>query len=153
VGKVKITTRDRGARALGERLRGVKRTRAITVGVHEDDGSATTDDGLTVAEVAEINEFGLGVPERSFVRAFAEETEAEHVETMRKLGEAIVKGRTTAIAGLEAVASLYRGKIQAKVASGIDPANAESTIRQKGSATPLIDTGQLRSSVDARVEK
>lgn len=153
MGKVKITTRDRGARALKERLRGVQRTRAITVGIHEDDGSATTDDGLTVAEVAEINEFGLGVPERSFIRSFAEEQEAEHVETMRKLGTAIVKGKTTAIAGLEAVASVYRGKVQAKISAGIAPENAETTIAKKGSSTPLIDTGQLRSSIDARVEQ
>ena len=150
---VKITTRDRGARALAERLRGVKRTRAITVGIHEDDGAEATEEGLTVAEVAEINEFGLGVPERSFVRSFAEENEAEHVANMRKLGVAIVKGKTTAIAGLEAVASVYRGKIQAKIASGIAPENAESTIRQKGSSTPLVNTGQLRSSADARVEQ
>ena len=42
---------------------------------------------------------------------------------------------------------------EAEAATGIPPENAPSTIRRKrGSTTPLIDTGVLRSSVSYRAE-
>lgn len=149
---VKVTSRDTGLGALKARAAKI-RARAITVGIHEDQGGGATDDSLTLIEVAEINEFGLGVPPRSFVRAFAEGYEDEHRASARRLCEAVTAGKVEADAGLEGLAAKYKAACQARIAGGIAPANAPSTIAKKGSSTPLIDTGQLRSAIDARVER
>ena len=37
--------------------------------------------------------------------------------------------------------------MQEAISAGIDPPNAESTIKAKGSSTPLVDDGTLRQSI------
>lgn len=54
---------------------------------------------------------------------------------------------------LERVGLWAQGSIQQRISDGIPPPNAESTIRRKGSSTPLIDTGQLRTSIKYRVKR
>lgn len=43
------------------------------------------------------------------------------------------------------------GEIQQRIADGIPPPNAQSTVDRKGSSTPLIETGQLRASIKHKV--
>lgn len=143
----------------------------VTVGIHESEGIAEHTreqdeiqlDGdkppagkpPTVAEVAMFNEFGLGVPQRSFVRAWADENEAENRENLRKIGQAVVKGKLPGgpKQGLERFGLLAQGGIQKRMADGVPPPNAPSTVAQKKSSKPLIAGGQLRSSVTYKVFK
>lgn len=144
-----ITDKDKGYAALFKRLDGKLRT--LSVGVHSEEGGAS-DGKLTVAEVATINEFGMGVPERSFIRAWADENQASNESALRAIGQAVVKGTFTADQGLDRAGLLFVGQIQARISSGIAPPNAPSTIARKGSSTPLINTGQLRSSILHKVQ-
>jgi hypothetical protein len=118
---------------------------------------------LTVVEVATFHEFGLGVPQRSFLRAFADERQAEIAGRLRTISQAIAKGLVR-VGGSEVkpAVALHRlgawlaGQVKARISAGLEPALAESTIRKKTRAgkrgqTPLIDTGQLRSSITYRV--
>lgn len=52
---------------------------------------------------------------------------------------------------LEGVGLVAAGKVQEFMTELRDPPNAASTIRQKGSDNPLIDTGALRASVISKV--
>ena len=65
-----VTDRDNGARRLLEQIRAIKGA-AVDVGVL---GQKAAEDhgGLTVGDVATFHEFGLGVPERSFVRNYVD---------------------------------------------------------------------------------
>ncbi len=149
---VKIIDRDRGLKALVRRVKKA-RSRAITVGIHSGEGGAPTAGGAAVADVASIHEFGLGnSPERSFVRAWAEENESENHDVLRKLGELVVKGRNTVDDGLEKAGVFFAASMQKRIQGGIPPELAESTIERKGSSTPLIDTGQLIGSITHKVE-
>lgn len=150
---VKITDRDKGAKALIARVEKSAGPFTLTVGVHGEEGGASTGDGKsTVGEVATMNEFGLGVPERSFIRAWAEEADAQCKADLRALGLAITKGAVPdAQTGLDQLGLRFVGQIQARISSGIPPENAQSTVDKKGSSTPLINTGQLRSSVRHKV--
>ena len=147
-GSVKDT--DKGLNALFGRLANGKK-HSLTVGIHDAEAGAP-DGRLTVGEVATINEYGLGVPERSFLRAWADANEAANLATLRKIGEAVVKGRASAEQGLNQAGLKFVGEIQARITGGIPPANAESTIKKKGSSTPLIDTNQMRSSIRHKVD-
>lgn len=149
---VRIIDRDRGFKALVRRVKGA-RNRAITVGVHSGEGGAPAAGGGTVADVASINEFGLGnVPERSFVRAWADENKSENADLLRKIGESIVRGSGTVEDGLERAGLVMAASMQKRIAGGIGPENAPSTIAKKGSSTPLVDEGILKASITHKVE-
>ncbi|EFA29062.1 conserved hypothetical protein, partial [Haemophilus influenzae HK1212] len=45
-----------------------------------------------------------------------------------------------------------QGDVQLNIARGNWVANAKSTIKQKGSSKPLIDTGKMRQSVKGIVK-
>lgn len=150
-----VRDRDRGAKALLKRFRTASEKPAtVKIGVLEAEGAVEHgDEGPTVAEIATYNEFGLGVPERSFIRAYVDENEAVLQERMRKIAQAIKDGKiATPEQGLERFGLLVVGEIQSRISDGIEPPNAESTIARKGSSTPLIAGGLLRTSVTHKVE-
>lgn len=123
----------------------------VTVGVHGKDSKPyKVDQGTppTTAQIATFNEFGYGVPQRSFLRSTLDENQG-------KYGKMVVKGLIKIIDGEMSTGRLFGligarivGDVQKKIASGIRPPNHPYTIAQKGSSKPLIDTGQLRQSID-----
>lgn len=148
-GNVKDT--DKGWKALRARL-GAANDLIVTVGVHAPEGAKPADpeaeSPITVSEIATIHEYGMGnSPERSFIRAWADQKAAENDMALRKIAQAIIQGKYDGRTGLERFGLLAVGQIQTRISNGIPPPNAESTIRQKGSSTPLIKTGHLRSAI------
>lgn len=116
-------------------------------------GDETTRDGepLTNAELGLDHEFGLGVPERSFVRDTIDIKLRDITKTAAGLQRAVLRGALTTRNALDLLGLFVKGEIQQRIADGIPPANAPETIRRKGSSTPLIDTGQLRGAIDHEV--
>lgn len=148
-----VSDRDNGAKALLARMHEASKGKSITVGVHDEEGAEKEEGGAaTVGDVATWAEYGIGQPRRSFVADWADEYEPTHRENLRKLGRALVKGSIKSVdQGLDQLALLYVGLMQARISSGIDPENAPSTIARKGSSTPLIRYGQLRSAIRGKV--
>jgi hypothetical protein len=108
----------------------------------------------TVLEVAIFNEFGTNsIPARSFLRAWFDENREKIGTTAAKLMKSVVKGERTRDEVLELLGQWAVGQIQLRISAGIGPPNAASTVAQKGSSKPLIDSGVLRSSVTYRVDK
>ncbi len=128
----------------------------VTIGIHEEEGNAQHgDEGVTIADVGAFNEFGLGVPERSFIRGWADENEEKNKERLRKIGQAVVTGKISSpTVGLKRFAVLAVADVQARISDGgAFQENAPSTVARKGSSKPLIDDGILRSSITAKVER
>tara|TARA_R110000868_G_scaffold269723_2_gene529135 strand:- start:1623 stop:2072 length:450 start_codon:yes stop_codon:yes gene_type:complete len=140
---------DRGASRLMARLR--ERARAVEVGVLGADAGKQESDGVTVADVALWAEFGLGQPRRSWLADWIEANGPALAERTRIESRAVIAGDRTKAQALGRLGLWIQGQIQQRIANGIDPPNAESTIRQKESSTPLIDKGQFRSSIATRV--
>lgn len=154
---VKITDRDQGLEALKRRVFGVGRP-VISVGILEKDGAKPKkeEDGdasdLTVLEVAIWNEFGTDkIPSRSFIRAWFDENRDRAHEMLRRMMVSVVEGKRTKEQVLELLGQKFVAEIQARIAAGILPENAPSTVARKGSSKPLIATGQLRSSISYEV--
>ena len=121
----------------------------VRVGVIGDKASQTYEEGDTVLDVATKNEFGLGVPERSFIRAFVDENGPDIQKDIRKLTEMALEGKMSLEQALNLLGLQMVGGIQERISRGIPPKNSQITIDLKGSSTPLIGiTGQLRSSID-----
>lgn len=147
-----IRDKDNGFRELFARIAKGKPV-TVTVGVHAEEGAAS-DGKTTVAEVATYNEFGLGPPERSFIRDWADQHEDRNLNMVRKIAESVVTGKgPTPDQAFDQIGLRFVGEIQARISGGIPPPNAPSTIAQKGSSTPLINTGQLRSSIRHKVKR
>ena len=150
---VSVRVNDRGARALVARLRPRAGATFVDVGVLGVDGAKPEGDSesVTVADVARWAELGLGQPQRRWLGGFIDEHRDALLERIRIETRAIIAGERTREQALARLGLWIVGGIQQRIANGIAPENAESTIERKGSSTPLIDKGQFRSSISSRV--
>jgi hypothetical protein len=156
-----IRLTDRGLRSAVKKLFGLQRA-SVKVGVFGDKGDAQeTGSSLTVSEIAAVHEFGLGVPERSWLRGYIDENQesiarAALLIMTKTLARVVASGKPVS-PGVQRGALAKLGMfmvagIQERMTAGIAPELAQSTIDRKGSSTPLINTGQLRASVTYEVD-
>lgn len=149
---VRLQDSDHGYAKLVQTLKAWGEPR-ISVGIHDADAGKADRRGVTVLEKAIFNEFGTAeIPARSFIRAWVDESQGAIVKALASQARLVVAGKISKEQAIERVGLWAVGQIQARIAQGIDPPNAPSTIARKGSSTPLIDTGQLRSSVSYKVD-
>ena len=107
---------------------------------------------VTIVEVATFNEFGTSnIPERSFIRSTMDENRNALLQTNKQLFFEIVVGSMTTERALNILGMKMKALIQKKITDLRTPPNAPSTIRQKGSSNPLIDTGTMRQAVTYKV--
>ncbi len=144
----KVVDRDLG---LSERVKAVSGKWHVKVGVLED--AKPRDDNATNPEIAAFHEFGLGVPERSFVRRTADEKISEIQNTQRAVGRDILAGKIDGEQGANRLGIAVAGLMKTRVAAFIPPPLSAERIKQKGSTVPPIDKGQLRSSISHQVQK
>lgn len=143
---------DHGYRDLVKRIYGLKKPR-VAAGIFEADGGAPAGGGKTIIEIAVWNEFGNGTaPARSFIRAWFDENQDQIRGILFPLLRSVIAKRLTKEKALEQFGLWMQASIQRRIASGISPGNRPSTIAKKGSSTPLVDTGQLRTSVSFAVD-
>ena len=126
----------------------------LKVGIFSDSGAHEDAAGQTVAEVATYHEFGYGVPERSFLRAYLEQNQAKVLDDLNNELTKVVDGKRSLKTALNRVGLVIVGGIKERMADGIAPELKESTkkYRKHGGETPLVDTGQLRNSIVHKVE-
>lgn len=126
----------------------------VNVGWFEDQ---TYEDGLPVAKVARWNEFGTkaGIPQRPFMRRTMMKHEKEWIETLKTIVQReIDKDKNINIdKALKKFGEIVKGDIQETILEGGFVKNAPSTIRRKGHDTPLVDTGVMIGSIQARTDK
>lgn len=126
----------------------------IAVGVQGSQASAVHgDEGLTTADVAAINEFGMGVPARPFMRLTFEQRAGDLQKLGRGLEQRVLQGSMTVDNALNVMGTAAVGYVRATLDSGVPPPNAPGTIAKKGSSQPLIDTAQLKGSITSEVRR
>lgn len=159
---MKVTDKDRGFKALQKRLKDLAQPEGwgITVGVHDDAGTHTNST-MSVADVALIHEFGApaaNIPRRSFIGSWFDENgkalaAKSSPDLAAYLKGTMAKMQVLARAGARAVGGIQqrisRGGPYPDAPGGLKPA----TIKRKGSSVPLIDLGQLRTSVTWAIKK
>lgn len=143
---------DHGWKELEQRLNALSSTAHVLVGVQGASGDAQhRDSEMTVAELASIHEFGLGVPERSFLRSTMDENEGQLLRLASQLGQGVIDGKFSQQQALGLLGTKAQGLVVEKIREHIDPPNAPSTVKQKGSSTPLIDSAQLVQAITYEV--
>jgi hypothetical protein len=163
---VTVRDRDNGLKAFTAKL---KQNYVCTVGIHEAEGAESKEvaegqepSGQTLIDVAEQHEFGLGVPQRSFVRGYADANQDElEAKLSAAMKTALQPGGRGADQQMARFGLYVVGQMQQNIADGIAPELSPATLAYKKSLninenakeTPLILTGQLRSSIRSKVEK
>lgn len=137
---------DKGFKKLMATMRKVdsRPEREITVGVHSDEGGNY--EGASIQDVATFHEFGTAtIPARSFVRAWFDTTESEN---NAKIGRALEQGIKTGDFDqpLKQLATVFAADVQKRIIGGIPPPLVSR------SGTPLVDTGQLKSAIAAKLD-
>ncbi len=136
---------DRGYKSLLKRT--FRSTPPITVGIHGDEGGAGTESGATVADVASVHEFGLNGTTRSFIRAWFDANKSENREALRRIGVAVVRGKTPPRIAADRAALFLENSAKRYIQSGsVSPATDKD-------GTTLIETGQLVGSIRGKVGK
>lgn len=126
----------------------------VLVGIRGDKAAAThKGSDLDLVTIASFHEFGIGVPERSIIRAWVDEEREKITDLIRRAARAMAAGKVTRAQALELVGAKCVAMVQARIKRGIAPALSAATVAEKGSDVPLIDSGQLWSSITDLVEK
>lgn len=94
----------------------------------------------------------INIPERSFLRVPLRQNQDNIKKAFRALTGAVTRGEITVLQMLEQIGARAAGYCKEAIEQGIEPANAPSTIKQKGSAKPLVNHGTLKGSITYVVE-
>lgn len=154
--------------SLSDTDKGYKRTmaslkgggRSVVVGVFgakasENHKTKDPDEPIqTIGDIATQHELGLGVPMRSFLRAYCDQNEAQIKDWLRIAQQQILLGQVTPDQGIARVGMAAVAGMQMFIANGrVQPPLSSYTVKRKGSSTPLIDTGQLKSAITWMIEQ
>lgn len=145
---------DRGMSNIGKLVKQMQTTK-IKVGIFSDATNSNDSSTEYVADYAIANEYGSGdIPERSFLRSTIDEEGERWTKDLADAFMEIAKNGVVKEKELYKIGEQVRSDIVAKIDSDISPENAPSTKKKKGptKTKTLIDTGALRSSVEARIE-
>ena len=146
-------------RAMCDRVKKMHEYRARVGVLSAKGGSARGDSGITLVELAAIMEFGspnAGIPERSYLRSTFYVRSAQGLQTkIAEITAAILKGKVTPEQGINLLGAWGASQVKDLIVSNEAdaygpyeyPPNADSTIANKGSSTPLIDTGQFLQAI------
>lgn len=130
----------------------LKKLAELEVVVGYQEGQAY-DDGASLSEVAAYNEFGSSdTPARPFMKQSFEKRERELQAACNQVNISLSNGDTAQHA-LNVLGVVAKGMVQEEIGSGDFAPNAPSTVRQKKSDQPLIDTGHMRQSVNYVIRK
>lgn len=148
---VKVTDKDAGYRARITKLLEDKKA-AVYVGITAASGSKKHD-ATTVLDIALIHEYGLGVPRRAFVGDWFLSYKKDANRLVKKLLILTTKkGGPNAVDAVEILGARAAAECQKYISEGVHflPLSPV-TIAKKGSSVPLVDTGQLKSSITYRI--
>lgn len=147
----RITTkdRDRGQKRIYREIK-MFNDFVLKIGIQ---GDRPQKDSAAVVVYATKNEFGDGVPERSFIRS----TVDEQIDNWQRLAfdllRQLISSRQNAETVLQLVGERMQVDVQKKIVNLRKPSNSLKTIALKGSSNPLIDTGRMRQSIRYSVER
>jgi len=123
----------------------------VEVGYYNDE----VEDGIGLAELATVHEFGLGNPKRPFMRRSFDNGVKDIFRMEKELIGSMIDGNINKEQVMEVIGDFHKDQIQSGVVEkklGLE-ANAQITIDRKGSDTPLIDNSRMINSTQSNIVK
>lgn len=156
--RVQVINSDRAKRSvtqLAKRLQ--SRGEAVVVGVQR--GAGNYEDGTPIAVIAAANHFGANlndrveIPARRFLDVAIDNNQRKYSNMAKEMVPLVLDGEITMDQLLDRLGLTAAADVQDYMVELKDPPNAPYTIKKKGSANPLIDTGHLRQSIRHEIAK
>lgn len=122
----------------------------VLVGIQEGAGS---EDETTLAQIAQWLHDGTStIPPRPFLSTTLDGRLSYVRQMVGRLVKAVLDGKLEPEQALQILGQWGRDRVVGAIDQGFPPENDEETKRRKGSDKPLIDTGQLKSTISWVVE-
>jgi hypothetical protein len=155
MGTVQIKIKDNGYTNRVRAIASLDGKVKAKVGVQGNEASEQHDaeSGMTVAALGAVHEFGLGVPERSFIRAWFDENKKEIDAHLQAGATAVVAGKMTVYEAQEQFGEWAQSQIIARIGRGIGPPNSPATEARKGHGIQLVDTEKLLRAISHLVAR
>lgn len=111
--------------------------------------------GDDILERAVYNHYGTsrGIPSRPFLLNAVRANQAKYKRFLQSQAKKVLSGETSQLRVLDQLGVMAEGDVKKEITRLRTPPNAPSTIKQKGSSNPLIDTGEMRASVTYVVDE
>lgn len=153
---------DKGMRRMQQTIKESQVKPHVVIGIYGGRAGAQHDaaKNLTVVQLAGVHEFGVGVPERSFIRATSDANQKQIKSLQKKIASQVLLGRMTMQRGLGLIGAFFHGRVIRAINRGIKkPISVgawRARLRRRGvqggtgsveNATPLVDFGQLKGSI------
>lgn len=155
---MKPTVQVSGGNRMNQRIKAIqdrlRKNSGVYVGVPAGAGEYE-ESGEKIATIAAVHEFGNSdgrIPERSFLRVPLRSNQADFAAVIAGNLPKVISGELSMTQLMDQVGARAASASQEAISAGIPPPNAPSTIAEKGSSKPLIDTGRLRQSITWVVE-
>lgn len=147
---------DKGLKKILKELSEFK-NKCVKVGILSSSGEV---DGVAIVDYATWNENGVmsksggwKIPPRPFIKGWADTNKDKISNMIGKLYGQVATGKLTSEEALKKLGVFGKSGIQSYIRRGNFTPNAHSTIKNKGSSQPLIDTGTMRKSVNYEVTR
>jgi hypothetical protein len=146
---VTVIDKDHGWKALGKAVAEMGKGPFVLVGIQGSSGDAQHGaDGLSNVELGTIHEFGLGVPERSFIRKGIDDNEKTLANFIAKQGQRALLGEITEDMALGLTGEKAVDVLKDRIIAHIWPPLSKERIAEKGGIeTPLIEHSTLINSI------
>jgi DNA-nicking Smr family endonuclease len=158
-----FTDRDKGWKSFVSQMRKNEGETKVMVGFlrsageykpkADEEGKATP---ISMAQLGAVHEFGSKdgrIPERSFIRSGMSEVDKKLKRMVKKLSISVSLGRMDKKKALGIVGEFLVNTFKNKIQDRIPPPNKAATVRRKGSDHTLIDTGQMRDSIEWEIQE
>lgn len=130
----------------------------VMIGIPDSDGERKAGDPVSNAELLFIHTNGSpvrGIPPRPVLIPAMKKHQVQIATLLRNATDEALKGdKSGVMAALEAAGIAGQNAARKYFTDSNDwPANAPETVKRKGSARPLIDTGEMRKAITYVVRK
>ena len=149
---------DHGFKKLEKQLKKMSKM-SVKTGILSDAGNH--ENGMTIAEIAAINEFGTEkrnadgeqfIHERPAHRDTFQKSRPKLKTNLAKSVDLVIEGKATPDQVLKRIGEWYVGQLKKNIIAWDDPENKPSTVKQKGFNNPLIHTGRTVNSINYEIE-
>lgn len=139
----KVTDRDLGFKKTMRKIRRLEK-RKVRIGWSKP----------AIATRAAINELGApvaNIPARPFIRPAIDAGSSTMERALQTGVDMIFEGKSVHFAA-EKMGEAIKAEIQANIDKGVPPPNKQSTVDKKGFDHPLVDSGDMRDTIEVKVE-
>jgi len=136
-------------RVMSAIMRGVRKA-SVKVGV---DNRPHPKSKLSTDEIGTIHEFGLGPPQRLFLRDYVDGNEAGLIRRLNQAINDVISGKEVGfLEAMRGVGNYAVKGILGRIKAGILPELSPRTVRNKGHYLPLVETHAMTDAIVYEVE-